>query len=129
MAKLFSILFSTLILLQSFNVNPEDFSKISVLMEHASFHQENYGDSFLDFISEHYGSANIEHGAEHEEHDELPFKHEHQTCHHSTTTFTLIGIDFEIKNQIHVEASTNFFYKESHSFFEKPSVFQPPRYS
>ncbi|WP_412986954.1 hypothetical protein [Pontimicrobium sp. IMCC45349] len=113
--------------MQSLNISLEDFSKISILIEHADFHQEKYGDTFLDFISEHYGSANFDHGTEHEEHEELPFKHDHQTCHHNSPTFTITTLTFEIKQQKLIESSSNFFYKEPHSLFEKPSVFQPPK--
>lgn len=127
MTKAFSIVFSTLILLQSFNISIEDFSKLSVLLEHAAFHQENYGDSFFEFMSEHYGSDNFEHNTEHDEHQELPFKHDSQTCHHSPTTFMLHSYTVELKQYIYVEGSKNFFYKEPHSLFEKTSVFQPPK--
>lgn len=127
MAKLFSIFFSALILMQSFNISLDDFSKISILLEHANYHQEHYGDTFLDFISEHYGSAYFEHGSEHEEHNELPFKQDHQTCQHNTSTFTITWLSFEVKQDKPIESATNFIYKESHSLFEKPSVFQPPK--
>ena len=70
MIKLLSVIFANLILFQSLNISLEDFSKLEVLLEHASYHQEMYGDSFFEFISEHYGSANFEHGQEHEEHEE-----------------------------------------------------------
>ncbi len=127
MTKLLSIVFANLILFQSFNISLEDFSKLDVLMEHAAYHQETYGDSFLEFISEHYGSDNFEHGMEHDEHEELPFKHEHQTCHQPPTAFAVLDFNLDIKQQIYVNKSANFFYKESHSLFEKPSVFQPPK--
>ena len=127
MAKLFSILFSSIILLQSFNISIEDFSKLSILMEHADLHQEIYGDTFFDFISEHYGFGNIQHGGNHDEHDELPFKHNHQTCHHAPVTFTINITNIDLKSGIFIETPFNYFYKESHSLFEKPSVFQPPK--
>jgi hypothetical protein len=127
MTKVFSIIFSTLILIQSFNISLEDFSKLNILMEHASFHEKNYGDSFLDFLNEHYGSANIDQKTAHEEHDKLPFKHDHQTCQHSPSTFMANVIGIELKEYITVDLVKNFFYKTSDSLFEKPIVFQPPR--
>lgn len=55
MMKFFSIILSSLILVQSLNISLEDISKLNVLLEHAKYHQENYGDSFVEFLSEHYG--------------------------------------------------------------------------
>ena len=92
-------------------------------MEHASFHQEQYGDSFFEFISEHYGEEFKNHSNEHEEHEDLPFKHDHQT----PSIFMLNSLSFQLKKAINVVVHKNFFYKEPHSLFEKPSVFQPPK--
>ena len=104
-------------------------SKLSALMEHASYHQETYGDSFLDFLSEHYGNASIEHENEHSEHDDLPFKHDHKTCCHVNTSFTIQNFEFVTSYTSFVEIPFNFFYKESTSLFEKPAVFQPPKFA
>lgn len=119
--------YATLILFQSFNISFEDVSKFSTLIEHASYHQEAYGDSFIDFIAEHYGDASISHESDHREHEDLPFKHNHQTCVHANTTFTLHTFDFSLTYHPFIEIPLNFHYKESTSLFEKPSVFQPPR--
>ena len=45
MSKLLAVTYSFLILIQSFNINLEDISKFSALLEHASFHKEMYGDT------------------------------------------------------------------------------------
>lgn len=119
--------YATMILFQSFNISFEDVSKFNTLIEHASYHQETYGDSFIDFIAEHYGDATISHESDHQEHEDLPFKHNHQTCVHANTTFTLHAFDFSLAYQPFIEIPLNFHYKESTSLFEKPSVFQPPR--
>lgn len=96
-------------------------------MEHASYHQETYGDSFVDFISEHYGEASVQHESEHSGHDNLPFKHDHKSCCHANTSFTLQNFDFLSSSESFLEIPFNFYYKESISLFEKPSVFQPPQ--
>jgi len=127
MTKLVAILFSSLILFQSLNIGAEDISKLSVLLEHAEYHQEAYGDSFLEFLSEHYGNTTLVHGEDHNEHEDLPFKHNHQTCVHSNVSFTFQTLVFNIGHQQFTEIPLNFFYKESTSLFEKSSVFQPPR--
>lgn len=128
MHKLVAIIYSVLILIQSFNFGFEDFSKLSALLAHAEYHQETYGDSFFDFISEHYGDAKFQHENEHKEHEDLPFKH-HQSCAHTTLSFTLPDVNFTLKYQTFIEIPCNFFYKESISLFEKPSVFQPPKFA
>ena len=127
MTKLFSIIFANLILFQSFNIGFDDISKLNTLLEHASFHQEQYGDSFFEFIAEHYGEEFENHSKEHKEHEDLPFKHDQQTCHHSPTIFMQHSTAFELKEYAFVDASKTFFYKDSYSLFEKHSVFQPPR--
>jgi len=127
MTKIFSILFANLILFQSFNIGFDDVSKLNTLLEHASFHQENYGDNFFEFIAEHYGEEFKDHSNEHKEHEDLPFKHDQQTCQHVPTIFMLHTAAFEIKEYAFVDSPKTFFYKESYSLFEKYSVFQPPK--
>ncbi|HAB27359.1 MAG TPA: hypothetical protein DCE27_06115, partial [Xanthomarina gelatinilytica] len=78
------------------------------------------------FLAEHYGDAKFQHENEHDGHEELPFKH-HQTCSHNSVTFTVPTLNFTLEYQPFVEIPFNFFYKESTSLFEKPSVFQSPR--
>jgi hypothetical protein len=128
MNKIVAITFSILMLIQSINFSFEDFSKLSVLFEHAEYHQETYGDSFIDFLAEHYGDSNFQHENNHEEHEDLPFKH-HQTCSHTNSSFTLPTLNFTLEYQPFIEIPINFFYKESKSLFEKPSVFQPPKFA
>ena len=127
MRTLFSILFANLILFQSFNIGFDDISKFSTLLDHASFHQEQYGDSFFEFLAEHYGEEFVNHSSEHKEHQDLPFKHDQQTCHNSTTILMPQSNAIELKEYLFGESNKTFFYKESYSLFEKPSVFQPPR--
>ena len=52
MMKFTAILLSNLILFQSLNIDLEFFPKIKVLLEHAQYHQDKYGDTFLEFLSE-----------------------------------------------------------------------------
>lgn len=127
MSKLFAILFSTLILVQSSNIGFEDISNLNVLLEHAKYHQEEYGDGFFEFLAEHYGDDMLQHQNEHEEHEKLPFKHK-KDCSHINHDFTKNShISIYNSNQNLVQIPLNYFYKESSSLFEKPSVFQPPQ--
>lgn len=127
MLRPIAIFYALLILLQSLNISFEDVSKFSALFEHAAFHQETYGDSFLDFIAEHYGMASADYKIDHSEHKDLPFKHDHKTCCHVNTSFILHHFDFVASYPSFIEIPFNFFYEESTSLFEKPSVFQPPK--
>ena len=130
MAKLFSILLSSLILIQSFHVSFKDFSRLKIMIEHFDYHQENFDESVMDFVSIHYGSDKILHSEDHEHHDEhenLPFKKDTQTNLNSSLVFVINNTSIELNNNSSIELSHNFFYREMHSLFEKPLVFQPPR--
>ena len=115
MSKVVAFTYSFLILIQSFNIGLEDLSKFSVLLEHANYHKEMYGDSFFEFLAEHYGDKEDTHANDHEEHKDLPFKN--------------ASIVFEFRQQHSIKVPFNFFYTESHTNFEKPSVFQPPKHA
>ncbi len=128
MLKLTSILLAHLILFQSLNVTLESFSKLTVMLEHAKFHQEKYGDTFFEFLSEHYGGNEFK-VTKHKEHKDLPFKQDSQNHNHLPSVFTLNTPVFELKTNIAIQAQQNYCYKESHSLFEKPSVFQPPKFA
>ncbi|QCX39663.1 hypothetical protein FF125_14855 [Aureibaculum algae] len=127
MTKLFAILSSFLILFQSFNISIDDISKLKVLLEHAEYHQETYGDTFMEFLVEHYSDDAILKSNNHKEHDSLPFKHDNHKCSHLNGTFTFRAITYNLDFTPFIAIPFNFFYKDSISFFEKPSVFQPPK--
>ncbi|RSK41770.1 hypothetical protein [Mangrovimonas spongiae] len=129
MSKVVALTYSLLILLQSFNINLEDINKINALMEHAQFHKEMYGDSFVQFLAEHYGDAKENHESHHREHEDLPFKDCHHLCTHINATFISPNTSFKISNEEFIEIPCNFFYKESFTSFEKPTVFQPPKHA
>ncbi|TNJ44174.1 hypothetical protein KFZ70_03845 [Tamlana fucoidanivorans] len=128
MSKMIAILYSTLILIQSANINIEDFSKFNVLIEHANYHKDMYGDSFFEFLMEHYGEQVATHPNDHKEHDNLPFKkHQHLTCHVNSAFILTSFYLYPHNTPTYKDIPLNFIYKESTSLFEKPSVFQPPK--
>jgi hypothetical protein len=127
MSKLFAISFSFLILLQSLNFGVENLTRINVLLEHAQYHQETYGDSFFEFLTEHYVDLTFHPDSEHSDHEKLPFKDHHKACVHANAVFTLNTLDYPILYEHFLEIPVNFYYKDSVSLFEKPSVFQPPK--
>lgn len=127
MGKTVAFIYSFLILIQSFNINFEDISKLKALVDHANYHQEMYGDSFFEFLSEHYGSKTIEHQDKHKEHQDLPFKDNHHMCSHINMSFLSHINSFEIEKIEFTQIPFNFIYKDSFTNFEKRSVFQPPK--
>ncbi|WP_370477667.1 hypothetical protein [Tamlana flava] len=128
MSKIVAVLYSFLILVQSVNINIEDLSKFSVLIEHAQFHHEMYGDTFFEFLSEHYGEKKDSHPNDHREHEDLPFKsHQHMFCHVNGVFILAPELTYQLNTHSFQDIPRNFFYKETTSFFEKTSVFQPPK--
>ena len=129
MMKIIAILVSNLILIQSLNINLESFAKLNALLEHAQFHQEKYGDNLFEFLYEHYGDEDLLTANNHDEHEDLPFKESSQNFNHLISVFDFKIDVFELKKNIILNLKPTFFYKDSYSFFEKPTVFQPPKYS
>ena len=128
MSKIVAFTYSFLILFQSLNISFEDISKFSALIEHAQYHKAIFGDSFFQFLDEHYGDSSIAHGhANTNDHEKLPFKHDHQRCQHLNSVFTINSNIFQFEEEEFMEIPFNYFYKETHSLFEKPSIFQPPK--
>lgn len=128
MSKIVAFTYSFLILFQSLNISFDDISKFSALIEHAQYHKEIFGDSFFQFLDEHYGDSVIAHShGNTTNHKKLPFKHDHQTCQHLNNAFTINSNTFQFEEEEFVEIPFNYFYKETHSIFEKTSIFQPPK--
>lgn len=127
MSKIVAVIFSFLILTQSFNLGLEDISKLQTLFEHAQFHHKMYGDSLFDFISEHYGDQMFEHQNKHSEHHKLPFKDAQHLSSHMNTTFLNDNVVFDFVYFEFTEIPFDFYYKDSFSNFEKRTVFQPPK--
>lgn len=131
MNKLFSILLSCVILLQSFGMHIDDLVQIDEFIAHAQFHSEQYGDNVLVFISKHYGELKTAHDKEHQEekedHEQLPFQHQ------SHTTYVM---DFNLNFKV-PELSTldvlefrifNFHYQAPLSTLHSEGILQPPRH-
>lgn len=125
MFKSLAVILSFTILLQSVNIQLNDFDKIPNLFNHLSQHLER-GDSFSDFIAMHYGCELNKHKNEHKEHQKLPFKHQNLESH---TQMVFIPSIFKgIKSQIEISSKTtgfNYFEPLAHLFSNY--IFQPPR--
>ncbi|MGJ5642703.1 hypothetical protein [Formosa sp. S-31] len=128
MQKSLAIIFAFFILFQSLSFEVSDVANLDILIEHAQFHKKQYGDSFFQFMAEHYGNAKEKHQGDHK-HDNLPFKHDHQMCSHYNSVFTFIHSEIDIKRVEFVDIPRNFLYRESHSIFEKFPLLQPPKHA
>lgn len=127
MIKIIAILLSNLVLLQSLHIDFKDINKVSVLLNHAQFHQQKYGDSFLEFLYEHYVDQEVAANQNHKEHQDLPFKQGVNHFNHLASVLEINTSQLEIKVPNNSFLKKNFFYKESYSESVKPSIFQPPK--
>lgn len=120
--------------MQSFGINLNDLSQIDELIEHAQFHNEQYGDNVIVFISKHYGELKADHDREHqdekEEHEKLPFNHNNCSHTSSITAFVLDADkdDFKAFEFLEFKEHT-FFYQAPSSSLHSEGILQPPRHS
>ena len=125
MKRIISILLVGLLLIQSSNISMYDIMLVNNLFKHAEFHQKNYGDNFLEFLSEHYGEKKQVHKDENQEHPKIPFSDQQN---YSDTVITIhITSIYRINGKTSNSTSPNYIYKELVSNFEKSTIFQPPR--
>ena len=132
MMRIISISISLLILIQSFNIHLNDITKLNELIEHSQFHAAEYGDSFLVFISKHYGELKAEHNQQHQEekenHERLPFQHQCQTA--SLSLFVVIQItEYPLDIETVVDRDSNYFYQVSYHSLTQEGLLQPPRHT
>ncbi len=130
MTKLVSIAISLLILVQSFNIHFDDIVELDELIEHASFHSQEYGDNFFVFISKHYGELKAEHSQKHQEeqkdHEQLPFQNQCQNA--LLSAFVLNNIaEYAVAPEIMAYRSSNYYYQASYHSLAQEGLFQPPR--
>ncbi len=128
-SNLFSILISSLVLVQSFNIHIGDVLKLNELIDHAEFHQEKYGDDFMVFFSKHYGNLKDSHKKQRKEEEK---DHSHPPINHDCgsqlqVSYVMHKISFSFEKIIVVERSANFCYQDKFSNFEKQKIFQPPK--
>jgi len=130
MSRLMAFLLSSMILVQSVNIDSDDIMQLDELIEHAEFHLEEYGDNFFVFLSKHYGELKAEHSKKHQEeqkdHEQLPFQ-----CQGHVLTI----MDFVLQHSLLETKSlevpdgneTNFHYLTSLSSLHKKDLLQPPK--
>lgn len=131
--KLLSFTLSFLLLVQSASIGVGDILRVNELINHAQFHQQEYGDSLFVFVSKHYGELKKDHmennPSEQNDHEKLPFGH--TSCqHHFAQVFLLQQTDTSLGNiEILKDSEGNFRYKEPSSSSYKSGIFQPPKYA
>lgn len=129
--KLSSIILAFIFIFQSVGLKPSDLIQLDELIEHAQFHNKEYGDNLFVFISKHYGSLKADHNKAHQEekndHEQLPFQY---NMHINNIVFLalvtsqkpqIVTLDF-LDSKPHI-----FFYQESFSSMYYNSILQPPR--
>jgi len=130
MNKLFSIMLSTVFLLQSFGMHIDDLVQIDEFIEHAQFHSEQYGDNVLVFISKHYGELKAAHDQEHQEekqeHEQLPFQHHSNTISVMDLAISTIFMEYAIVD-VFERRTFNFHYQPPFSSLHSEGILQPPR--
>jgi len=128
MNKILVFILSFTILIQSFNFQLEDITKVPTLMNHIADHFES-GDSFMDFISMHYGSQYEIHKTKHKEHQKLPLKQYlldlHFHVYISESTKNLIINSFK---ETHLEKKISNYTEPFSSLFST-EIFQPPKHA
>ena len=128
--KVSSFILSLLVLFQSFNFEIADVNKVSNFISDINCHIQE-GESFAEFIADHYknNSESHEHKGtlhEHDDHGELPFKHQHLDSH-IQLVFVFFSTDFETKFEENIASNNIFNYREPSSNLFSDSLFQPPR--
>lgn len=128
--KLSSFFLAFLLLFQGTFWNMDDVTRMGALIEHAQFHADAYGDSFLDFLSKHYGELQKEHDGKHQEeqspHDDLPFQHQ---------SFVLVVADLNCMTArytppysvVNDNTSQDFHYQNNYASLACFDIFQPPK--
>ena len=131
MSKILSILLSSILLVQTAGNSASNVLHFDDLIEHAQFHKTKYGDSFITFLSKHYGEQKSDHSQKHEEekneHEQLPFNCQGQFV---VISALFINLPLFVTNNIDFskEKETNFYYQYSFSSLHKQAPFQPPKH-
>lgn len=131
MIRLTSILLSSLMLLQSLHLGISDLIQFDELLEHARYHQQEFGDSFLTFLSKHYGDQKEEHQQKHQEekpdHEQLPFQQTPQQISGSTPFYVPGHLLWDHLQENRETQSHNFYYLSGWPEVYTDGIFQPPR--
>ncbi len=133
MSQIISMLLSTLLLLQSAHLSVKDLAQLDDLLEHAAYHQQTFGDSFLTFLDKHYGSQKADHEKNHQEeqhdHEKLPFQQVPNQVLSQTHFFISQHFIWDTPLERKESQSHKYHYLLQTSGVFSAGVFQPPRLS
>tara|TARA_B100001109_G_scaffold254410_1_gene254038 strand:- start:3606 stop:3947 length:342 start_codon:yes stop_codon:yes gene_type:complete len=110
------------------NIHLGDLTKLDELIEHAAYHQEEFGDDWFAFFQKHLGSEKEKHlHEEHpEEHEKLP--HHDHLC---STVLSVVILQEEKKSLNFTKSFSKekktINYIEHYSFLAPTDIFQPPK--
>lgn len=131
MIRLTSIFLSSLMLLQSLHFGVTDLMQLDELLEHARYHKQEFGDSFLTFISKHYGDQKKEHQQDRQEeqpdHEQLPFQQIPQQISAHSHFYVPGRLLWDSLPEKGESQSHNFYYLSGSPEVYTDGVFQPPR--
>src|SRR5699024_10096160 len=128
MTRVLVIFLSLILLSVSSGINFTDIAKTGFLLEHAQYHSEKYGDSFLDFLSKHYGMDKYNHKDDTDEHHKLPF----QQSHLCSCIMDIKDVNFHLVELLPPpikEHKKVFFYKNLYASIATNDIFQPPQFA
>jgi hypothetical protein len=125
MGKFGAIILSLSILFQSAGLELNDMYKIPLFITHLSNHIDE-GDNFSDFMDLHYGTDVESHKNKHQEHKELPFKHQHNDTH-MHIVYALHAPKIELSSLENIFENKIFYYKKPFISTYENSFFQPPQ--
>ncbi|MFM1879206.1 MAG: hypothetical protein RLZZ241_2072 [Bacteroidota bacterium] len=131
MLRFTSIVLAPLLLFQSLQISIADLIQVDELLEHARYHEEEFGDNFITFISKHYGSLKEDHAKKHSEekpqHEQLPFQ---QLSHFTGLQVVILrNLDLYFGTPSDVPAGEKiqfYYYLSDYSGFQS-GIFQPPK--
>ena len=129
--KLIAFIISSILLVQSMNFHFSDIARIGDLIEHAQFHQDEYGDDLFAFFAKHYGELKAEHEKqnpyEHQDHEKLPFHCDHHTSNHIQLIFSFVDKALIPTPKFFVFRESTSFYVSIYNSPDLNTILQPPR--
>lgn len=130
MQRVLAGLMIPLVLLQAMHLSFRDLVQLDEFVQHAQFHQQQYGDSFLVFVSKHYGELKSEHEQNNQEerpdHEQLPFQISTIGGSAVAIAVTRSTMDFGYTEFSESNAINAHYLSSTSDSFDR-GVFQPPQ--
>lgn len=97
------------------------------LIEHAEFHEDEFGDDWFRYYTKHFGAESESHIAnEHnDKHEKLP-NHDHFNLTTVQIFVLATNSDLALNNSFQIQETADYSYLEMVSTFVGNDIFQPP---